>query len=44
MQVFLYVYDGVSDGVEESPVFDRHVRPVERVPGYVGEYSEVFDP
>jgi len=34
---------GVSDGVEESPVFDHHIRPVEQVPCYVGEYLEVFD-
>ena len=43
MQAFQYVYDGVSDDVEESPIFDCHVQPVKRVPGYDGEYSEVFD-
>jgi len=43
LQAFLYVYDGVSDDVEKSPIFDHHIQPVEQVPGCDKEYSEVFD-
>ena len=42
--IFPFVNDvGFSD-VEESPIYDRSVRPVEQAPGSVEEYSEGFDP
>lgn len=41
---FPSVHDVEFGDVEESPVYDRSVRPVERAPGSVEGYSEGFDP
>src|SRR6266545_6620187 len=38
--IFPFVHDVGFGDVEESPIYDRSIRPVERVPGSVEEYSE----
>ncbi len=42
--IFPFVHDVGFGDVEESPIYNRPVRPVERAPGSVEEYLEGFDP
>ena len=42
--IFPFVHDVEFDDVEESPIYNHFIWPVERAHGSVKEYSEGFDP
>jgi len=42
--IFSFVHDVGFGDVEESPIYDHPVRPVERAPGSIEKYLEGFDP